>query len=168
MPSHPNCTLTYESVTENPPHRLLGVERGEYLDSLDSFRMSPQAQAMIPETHLLNWFKKKGACFRHIALTARPRKTVSVAVEWVLCHFGEWIQTVSFVPAERPGEPLGHPDRDKGGFLSWLGKAVYFVDDNPGNVTAAKELGIEAFLVSCPWNSGGSALRDIVETGLKK
>ena len=168
LPSHPDCTLKYENLTENPPHGLLGVKREEYLASLDGFRLSPQAQMMIPDAHLLNWFKKNGVRFRHIALTARPRKTVYPAIEWVLRYYSEWFQTFSFVPAERPGEPPGHPERDKGDFLSWLGKAGYFIDDSPDNVMAAKKLGIEAFLVARPWNSGGLALRDILETGLRK
>lgn len=167
-PAHPGCTLKYEDITENPPHRLLCVKRDEYLDSLDRFRLSPQARAMVPDAYLMNWFKKCGFRYRHIALTARPRKTVFSAIDWVLQYYSEWFQTFSFVPAERHGEPPGHPDRDKSDFLAWLVKADYFVDDHPGNVMAAKKLGIEAFLVARPWNSGGLALEDIVETRLKK
>jgi hypothetical protein len=122
---------------------------------------------MIPDNYLINWFGQHGVQFRHIALTARPRKTVFTAIDWVLKYFSEWFQTFSFVPAERYGEPPGHPDRDKNDFLSWLGKADYFIDDHPGNVTAAQKLGIAAFLVARPWNSGGITLRDIMETGLK-
>jgi uncharacterized HAD superfamily protein len=168
LPAHSGCTLKYEDITENPPHRLLGVTREEYLESLDEFRHSSQAEAMIPEKHLINWFREDGSRFRHIALTARPRKTVSPAIEWMLKYFGEWFQTFSFVPAERPGEAPGHPDRDKAGFLKWLGKADYFIDDNHENVKAARHLGIAAFLVSSPWNKSELTLRDIVENKLKK
>jgi hypothetical protein len=168
LPAHPECMLKFEDLTENPPHRLLGVTREVYLESLDEFRLSPQAGAMIPDAHLLSWFRKKGSGFRHIALTARPRKTVSPAIEWMLLYFGEWFQTFSFVPAERLGEAPGHPDHDKASFLSWLGKADYFIDDNNENVKAARHLGITAYLVSRPWNSDGLTLRDIVENELKK
>lgn len=164
LPVHPNCSLKYEDITENPPHRLLGVKKEEYLDSLDRFRLSPLAQAMTPDTHLMNWFRNSGVRFRHIALTARPRKTVFSAVNWMLQYYGEWFQTFSFVPAERSGESPGHPDRDKSDFLLWLGKADYFVDDHPENVTAAGKLGVKAFLVARPWNSGGLRIDDILET----
>jgi uncharacterized HAD superfamily protein len=168
LPAHHDCTLKYENVTENPPHRLLGVTREEYLESLDEFRLSAQAGAMIPEKHLITWFRKKGSGFRHIALTARPRKTVSPALDWMLRYFGNWFQTFSFVPAGRPGEAPGHPDHNKAGFLSWLGKADYFIDDNHENVKAARQLGIAAFLVSRPWNNSGLTLRDILQNELMK
>jgi hypothetical protein len=128
LPAHPGCKLKYGDLTENPPHRLLKVEREEYLHSLDKFRLSPQARAMVPDDHLINWFRINGARFRHIALTARPRKTVFSAIDWVLQYYSEWFQTFSFVPAERPGEPPGHPDLNKSDFLAWLGKADYFID----------------------------------------
>ncbi len=166
-PAHSGCTLEYEYLTENPPHRLLSATSEEYLESIDEFRLSPLARAMTPEKHLIDWFRKNGSRFRHIALTARPRKTVSPAIEWVILYFGEWFQTFSFVPAERPGEAPGHPDRDKAGFLSWMGKADFFIDDNNENVTAARHLGIEAFLVARPWNNGGLTLRNILRNELK-
>jgi hypothetical protein len=163
LPSHPGCSLKYENLTENPPHRLLGVKKEEYLDSLDRFRLSSEAQQMVPDAYLINWFRENGIRFRHIALTARPRKTVFSAIDWVQRYYGEWFQTFSYVPAERPGEPPGHPDRSKEDFLMWLEKADYFIDDHPGNVAAAKKLGIMAFLVAHPWNSGGSTLKYIVQ-----
>ena len=166
-PIHPECTLGFEDISENPPHRLLGIAREEYLASLDAFRLSPQAHAMVPEERLMAWFRVSGARFRHIALTARPRKTVSPAIDWVLRHFGQWFQTFSFVPAARPGEAAGHPDRDKAGFLSWLGKADYLIDDNTENVDAARQLGITAFLATCPWNRGGLLLEFILENELR-
>lgn len=167
-PDHPDCTLKYEDITENPPHRLLGVTKEEYLRSLDGFRLSPAAQAMIPDAHLTNWFQNNGIRFRHIALTARSRKTVFAAIDWVLQYYSEWFQTFSFVPAARQGEPPGHPDRGKGDFLAWLGKADYFIDDSNDNVLAARQLGIAAFLVSRPWNKGGLTIEDILENGLIK
>ena len=167
LPLHRNCKLKYEDLTENPPHRLLGVTKKEYLESLDEFRLSPQAGTMLPHPHLINWFRKNGVQFRHIALTARPRKKVSPAIDWMLRYFGEWFQTFSFIPAERTGEPQGHPDREKREFLSWLGKADYFIDDSAYNVEEAKSLGIQTFIVSQPWNSSDLALMDILNTIMK-
>ncbi len=167
LPAHPGSRLTYDDLTENPPHQLLGIGRNDYLQSLDQFRLSPRAKAMVPDRYLIDWFRKNGLQYRHIALTARPRKTVNPAFEWVIRHFGEWFQTLSFIPTDRPGEPLAHPDRDKSDFLLWLGKADYFIDDSPGNIAAAKKLNMKAFLVSHPWSREGQALKDILEAGLE-
>ncbi|MEN6374047.1 MAG: hypothetical protein ABFD75_04580 [Smithella sp.] len=166
--NHSDCTLIYENITENPPHRLLGISSNDYLTSLDAFRLSPQADAMLPDSQLITWFDKKGMRYRHIALTARPGKTVLPAIDWVLQHFGKWFQTFSYVPSERQGEAPGHPDRNKAGFLSWLDKADYFIDDNTSNVEAARNLGITSFLVSRPWNRGGLSLTDIIKNKLSE
>ena len=167
-PGHPGCAMQYEQLTENPPHRLLDITRDDYLTSLDAFRLSPQAAAMRPDAKLIAWFQENAMRYRHIALTARPRKTAAAAFNWVLLYFGNWFQTFSFVPAERKGEAPGHPDRDKAGFLSWLNRADYFIDDNSGNVEAARCLGIKSFLVSRPWNSGGCPLEQIINNELGK
>lgn len=167
LTSHPECTVRFEDLEENPPHRVLGISSAEYLASLDAFRLSPIVGAMLPDALLMTWFRDNGIRFRHIALTARPRKTVSPAIDWMLRYFGEWFQTFSFVPAARPGEAPGHPDHNKAAFLEWLSKADYFIDDNTENVKAARHLGIAAFLVSRPWNSEGLTLGDIVENKLK-
>jgi len=162
-PGQPGCLLHYDNLTENPPHRLLGVEKAEYLRSLDRFRLSADADGMTPDADVINWFQSYGVRFRHVALTARPRQTVSPAIAWVLRHFGEWFQTFSFVPAERPGEPPGHPDVRKADFLSWLGKTDYFIDDSAANIDDAKKLGIQTFMVAQPWNAGGMTLPDILK-----
>lgn len=168
LPLHPECHVRYENVTENPPQNLLGIGKQEYLVSLDAFRLSPEADRMVPDDQVLGWFKRYGRYFRHIALTARPRKTVFPAIEWVLRHYGEWFQTFSYVPAERPSEPTGHPDQDKHDFLFWLGKADYFIDDSPYNVDEAQKLGIDAYLVAQPWNGSTVNLMDILHTIMVK
>jgi hypothetical protein len=164
LPSHPECRLRYENLSENPPDKLLNIERVEYLDSLDRFRLSSQAANMSPDVNVVNWFEKYGTRFRHIALTARPRRTVSPLVEWMMRHFGNWFQTFSFVPSERPGEPPGHPDRNKRDVLSWLAKVDYYIDDSPENVKAAEQLGITAFAVARPWNRSKTMMGEILET----
>jgi hypothetical protein len=167
LPAHPDCTLRYENVTENPPHKLLDVSKTEYLDSLDRFRLSSEADRMIPDIRVMRWFKQYGTHFRHIALTARPRQTVSPAIEWMLRHYSEWFQTFGFVPAERAGQPPGNPDRKKSDFLSWLGKADYFIDDSACNIDEANQLGIHTFLVAQPWNNGHLTLMDILKSLVK-
>jgi hypothetical protein len=162
LPLHRGCILKYEDLTENPPNRLLGAAMTEYLESLDKFRLSSYANEMIPDAEVLKWFKFYGTSFRHIALTARPRQSVSPAIIWMLRHFSEWFQTLSFVPSERPGESPGCPDRTKGEFLAWLGKADFFIDDSPQNIHEAESLGIQTFLVARPWNNSRLTLVDIL------
>lgn len=164
LPMHPDCNLEFNDLTENPPHRLLGVEKREYLESLDRFRLSPEADSMPPDLSVQNWFKKCGGDFRHIALTARSRQTVVPAIAWLIRHYGQWFQTFSFVPSEREGEAPGHPDREKRDFLQWLDKADFFIDDNPDHVLAANLLGITSFLVAQPWNGSDLSLMETLNT----
>jgi len=162
LPAHPDCPMHYDILTQNPPHNLLGIDKTEYLVSLDTFRLSAKAEEMVPDAHVMEWFSSHGEKFRHIALTARPRGTVAVAIAWVLKHYGKWFQTFSYVPAQRPGEPLGHPDLEKHEFLSWLSKADVFIDDSPHNVEEAGKLGIQSFLAAQPWNNSTYTLIDIL------
>jgi hypothetical protein len=85
----------------------------------------------------------------------------------MLRHYGDWFQAFCFVPAERPGELPGHPDRKKKDFLSWLGKVDYFIDDSATNIEEASDLGIRTFLVAQPWNSSSLTLVDILRTLVK-
>ncbi len=151
LPSHPDCLLHFEDLAENPPHSVLGASRSEYLDSLDRFRLSPQARDMAPCSEFLGWFQEHGARFRHLALTARPWEMVPPLAEWVFRHFGPWIRTFAYVPS-RSGEGVPRYDLSKGEYLTWLGKADILVDDNPEHLRAAASQGICGVLVPQPWN----------------
>jgi hypothetical protein len=163
LPMHPDCRLGYHELKTNPPHELLGVSKEEYLASLDRFRLSPDAVSRAPDNALVDWFRAHGDQYRHIALTARARETVCPVLQWLLGHFGEWFQTFGFVPSKRPGQSSGQPDRGKGDYLAWLGKADFFIDDSPDNCLAAEKLGIGSFLVAQPWNAGRLTIRDILK-----
>jgi hypothetical protein len=160
---HPDCRLGYHELKTNPPHELLGVSKEEYLASLDRFRLSPDAASRAPDNALVDWFRAHGDQYRHIALTARARETVCPVLQWLLGHFGEWFQTFGFVPSKRPGQSSGQPDRGKGDYLAWLGKADFFIDDSPDNCLAAEKLGIGSFLVAQPWNESRLTIRDILK-----
>ncbi len=162
LPTHPDCRLCYSDITENPPHRLLGVSASEYLASLDRFRMSPAAAKMKPPDGLFNWFENHGARFRHVALTARPVETVAPAFTWTLQHFGQWFETFAFVPSERPGQLHNGPERSKEEYLAWLSRVNFFIDDSQANVATSRKLGLRSFLVSRPWNTGGKELKTIL------
>jgi hypothetical protein len=150
---HGQCALKYHQLLENPPYRLLGVTRDEYLDSLDTFRLSGQYRKIQPTPEVKKWFLRYGKFFRHITLTAVPQKAAHVSAEWVLRHFGVWIRTFHFVPSFRKGKGQPQYDKNKKDFLKWIDKIDIFIDDNEANLKQAKELGIKGILFPRPWNS---------------
>lgn len=153
-PAHPERELRYEDLTENPPHRVLGVELDPYLVSLDAFRLSEEGRNLEPAGDLLTWFRQHGAAFRHVALTATPRICAPHVAAWVMRHFGDWIRSFHFVPSPRAQQPVPLYDQGKGEFLRWFGRADVFVDDNPAQIEEAENMGIHAVLMPRPWNKG--------------
>jgi len=163
MPSHPDCPLRYDQISENPPDALLGISRAEYLASLDGFRLSESARTMLPAPEVLAWFREYGRNFRHLALTAVPLRAASVSAAWVMRHFGSWIRSFHLVPSPRQDEKIPDYDQTKEDFLRWWGKVDILVDDNPVNVASAQRLGIQALLVSRPWNQGKQTLAQTLD-----
>lgn len=152
LPAHSNSAFEYRNLTENPPHRLLGISENEYLNSLDEFRVSEAAARMSPNPEILEWLRANGTSFRHIALTARPLSTAPPLCEWLFRHFGTYIRVFGVVPTRRRnGEPAY--DSTKAEFLHWLGKGDIFVDDSRSNLDAAARLGIRGVLYPQPWNN---------------
>ena len=146
---HGDCRLEIKNLVENPPHRVLGVSREEYLASLDEFRASCE-RTLEPNATILEWLKNKGRNYRHFALTARPLASVPAQTEWLFRNFGEFIRGYGVVPS-RPAteEPY---DRNKADYLSWMSVGDIFVDDNEENIRAAVELGLTGILYPQPWN----------------
>jgi len=151
-PTHPGAPA-YADLTRNPPHELLGVELSKYHASLDAFRTERYA-GLPPFPAVLAFFAARGERYRHVALTATPRRTAPLVASWVLDHFGDWIRTFAFVPSHRPAQPVPIFDVDKGAWLETLGRVDLFLDDQPSNVAAARARGIESWLVAQPWNQG--------------
>lgn len=162
-PSHPTCRLSYSEITENPPDRVLGISRDEYLASLDSFRVSGRAREMQPNSEVLDWLGKFGADYRHIAVTVRPLDSAPHAAEWVFRHFGTYIRSFSVVPS-RP--PVGVPvyDDSKAELLRWFGKVDILVDDNEENINAAERAGVRGVLYPRPWNRSTQTVRGALES----
>lgn len=153
---HPDSSLSYSEISENPPDRVLGISRAEYLASLDQFRASDEARGMAPNPRVLEWLNRFGAAYRHVALTARPLDSSPQAAEWLFRHFGRFIRTFAVVPTRFPdGVPTY--DRDKADYLSWLGKADVLVDDSEENVRGAESVGIRGVLYPQPWNRASQA-----------
>ena len=163
-PQHPGCMLNYEDIKKNPPHELLGVERDEYLQSLDEFRLSGHYEQLQPNPKVLEWFKKHGSSFRHIAVTSVPRVAAPVSASWVIRHFGDWIRTFHFVPSPRRSEILPEYDTTKADYLKWLNRVNILIDDNEHNVTDLTITGIQYFLISRPWNSSSLRMEDLLYT----
>jgi phosphoglycolate phosphatase-like HAD superfamily hydrolase len=155
--------VPYEKLTENPPDRILGMTRNEYLSSLDSFRISDEARSMVPAQNLVHWFNRYGHIARHMVLTGRPVDTMPMAADWVYRHFGRWIRTVSYVPS-RQEEQIGGHDRSKKEFLEWLAHADILIDDSPENIHGARSIGITAVMMPQPWNDAPPGLEHMLHT----
>ncbi len=168
LKDHPECTVRYKDLSENPPHRLLGVSLEEYLNSLDTFRLSGLYQEMEPVPEVKNWFIEFGNKTRHMALTAVPLQASSASSAWVFKHFGVWIRTFHFVPSKRKGQNIPDYDPDKKTFLKWLGKVHILVEDNETHIKDAENTGLKGVLIPRAWNSSKSNIKDSLEylTGL--
>ena len=160
---HPECLLSYKGITQNPPHRLLGVSLGDYLASLDQFRMSDAFKQLTPVKEVFDWFKLYGENFRHIALTAAPLCSASVSAEWVFRYFSQWIRCFSFVPSKRDGEQIPLYDQTKKELLSWLGEGDILVDDCMENIESVKSLRMHTVLIPQPWNNSRRLLTENLE-----
>lgn len=150
-PGHPECTLAYSDFTENPPDRVLGVDRAAYLESLDAYRASDRARELRPNIAILDWLRQYGHRYRHAALTARPLASAPAAAEWLFRHFGAWLRSFGLVPS-RPAADVPVYDRDKGDFLRWFGNAAVLIDDSEENTRAAERFGFRTLLYPQPWN----------------
>ena len=163
LPSHKECSINYEQISENPPHRLLGVSKSEYLKSLDEFRLSKIAREIEPVPEVLAWFQQYGARFWHIALTATPIRTAHVSAAWVMEHFGFWIRSFNLVPSYRDGEQLPVYDPSKYEYLKWWAKADILVEDNPANILDVDNLGIKTILIPRPWNGDSTTIENALD-----
>lgn len=148
---HSECRLSYTDLVANPPHEVLGVDRSEYLFSMDLFRRTHRGCNMSPKAEALAWFREHGHRFRHIALTARPLDTSPDVAHWVMHHFGAWIRCFGVVPT-RIDQGVPPYDQTKGDFLAWLGRGDLLIDDSTENVRQAESMGLKTLQLAQPWN----------------
>ncbi len=159
--------LAYEDMTENPPHRLFGIEIDEYKASLDRFRFA-QFAGLQPDSEVMRWFKEHGEKFSHITVSAVPLKCSHLSAEWVVRNFGPWMRSYNFVPSFRPNTFCPAYDRNKGDALERFNRVDLFIDDAEENIAAASQVGIQTALFPAPWNSNrGMPVSDFL-TGLLK
>jgi len=152
LPMHPACTLQFEDILENPPHKLLGISLNAYLESLDTFRLSHHFSSMSPNREILEWFKLYGEKFNHIALTATPECAFSASSAWVFQYFGRWIRSFHVLPSRRAADQETFLFADKGDYLKWLNKGDVMVEDNIQNAELARQAGLSVILMPRPWN----------------
>ncbi len=156
-----NYAIKFSELTENPPHKILGIDRETYHSSLDNFRNSVKAREMKPNQALLNWFREYGSNYGHIALTARPLNTMSNQAWWIYQNFGEWTHTLAVVPSLRdPGTRQRF--KNKAEYIAWLNKGDIFVDDNAENISAVAKLGLKSFLFPQPWNKNNQSEAEFI------
>jgi hypothetical protein len=163
--SKSNATpVEFDRLTRNPPHELLGISRNEYLASLDSFRLSTLIEELPPTPEVFDWFCRHGDKCHNVALTAAPLFAGHLSAEWLMRHFGCWVQSFNIVPSPRDGDCSRQFHATKADFLRWWGKADMLVDDNEENIAGALSLGIRAVLVPKPWNHSALTLAETLHT----
>jgi hypothetical protein len=163
-PQKTNCKLNYNDLVENPPHNILGINLQEYQNSIDAFRSSELFRDLPPNAEVLEWFRKYGRLFRHIALSAVPRNAAVASASWLFTHFGDWIRTFAFIPSQRNGENPPSYDLTKADYIKWLNKADVFIEDNESNITGLEKLNIQRFIVTQPWNSSKMGVEELLST----
>jgi hypothetical protein len=145
-------SFRYDDLTANPPHGIFEGKLEKYLASLDTFR-EKYLLALRPQEEMLEWFEKNGHKYRHIALTAVPRRFAPESASWLMAHFGKWIRSYNFVPSFRANDKIPSYDDDKKDFLNWIEKVDLLIEDNEKNILDADSLGIKTCMFPRPWNS---------------
>ena len=143
--------LKYEDLAVMPPYGLLGISKEQYLATLDSCR--PDLYKEGPRPEIMRFFERHGADFHHVALSAAPVRFAPDSAQWLLRHFGRWIQSCIFIPSPRPGVTVqSQRFRSKGEALLSLGANAALIDDSPLNTADAEKNGCRTMLFPAPWN----------------
>ena len=161
-----------ELLTENPPLTRLGCRLDEYRALLDECREKFLFNS-LPSEEVRTFLRVHGGSFRSLALSSCPMNMAPRSAEWVLRHFGLWIQGVIFVPSPRSKIIVGsYLYRSKAEAVSELGGIL--IDDAPVNVEAVRKAGGRALYFPAPWNEnrdmGYDGFFDLLlkETGVQK
>jgi uncharacterized HAD superfamily protein len=152
---------SFSDLKENPPHRILGISKNEYLQSLDAFRLSPRYAELKPAGAIMDWLNSYGHRARHIALTAVPLCAAHISSQWVIKHFGKWIRTYAFIPSAR-SEIIPAYDESKKNFIAWIDRVDVLIEDNEQNAGDAADLGVKSFLIKKPWNNSKLSVEEVL------
>jgi len=153
--SHPECKLNYDQLTNEKLIEVLKIDERELCDSFDNFKIKGYFDILQPNIEILNWFKKYGDNFYHIALTASSLKTVYVSARWVFKHFSEWIRNFHVVPSYRYTHVYTVYDASKAEYIKRIGGVDIVIDDCIKNYNEInKTKGVKCYLIKKPWNKG--------------
>ena len=142
--------IGYEMLKHNPPLPELECDREKYTAILDECREQYLCR-LTPQKEVVDFFRKYGKLFHSLALSAAPMRYAPVSAEWVLRHFGAWIQGTLYVPSFRKDFTVESVMfKDKGEAVELLNGIL--VDDSPENVARARKKGGKALLFPAPWN----------------
>jgi hypothetical protein len=156
---HPECTLSYHDLKENPPHDILDISLDAYRESLDNFRLE-RGFLLQPIPEITAWFNQYGANYRHMALTAVPIEFSAISASWVFRHFGKWIRSFNIVPSPRRSDPAFNYDTTKGDFLKWIRRGDTLIEDNLQNISEAEKIGLKTIIIPRPWNKNDLSLQE--------
>ena len=160
--------LTYEALTENPPHKLLGISKEEYLSSLDYIR-SGSFYNQPPRPEIMAFFDECGHKFDHIILSAVPVRFMEKSSAWVLHYFGEWIQSCLFIPSHRPDRNVkSQLFASKAEAVKFFGSRAVLIDDSVKNVEDTLFSGGRAVYFPAPWNRERNTSIDMFLKSLKE
>lgn len=144
--------IPYGDLAENPPHRLLGITKEEYLSSLDRVRAG-DFYDLPPRPEITAFFAEYGACFDHVVLSAVPLRFMERSSAWVLHHFGDWIQSCFFIPSLRSDRSVkSQLFSSKSEAVKFFGPRAVLIDDSVKNVEETLSSGSRALYFPAPWN----------------
>ena len=156
-----------EDVQTNPPLEELGCSLDEYRKLLDECR-DRHLYSRPPRREVLEFFQEWGNCFRSVTLSSSPMHMAPRSAEWVLHHFGSWIQGTIFVPSPRKHVPVESAlFASKAEAVLSLGGIL--IDDMPINVENVRAAGGEALYFPAPWNENKNmSIKDFFSEVIKK
>ena len=160
--------LSYDELTENPPHRLLGISKEDYLFSLDRVRAG-RFYDLPPRPEVMAFFDECGHLFDHIVLSAVPVRFMEKSSAWVLHYFGEWIQSCLFIPSHRPDRNVkSQLFASKAEAVKFFGSWAVLIDDSVKNVEETLFSGGRAVYFPAPWNRERNTSIDMFLKSLKE
>jgi uncharacterized HAD superfamily protein len=149
---HRGTNFQLNDTTHYNLTKCLPFQEKEIWGYLDNFKLEGKYILLKPNSEILQWLKKYGDNFHHIALTACSVKTASISAQWLFTYLGNWFRGFYFVPSNRDEKHIEY-DKNK---IEWLKrhKVDIYIEDNEDNYLQAKKLGIECYLIKQPWNNG--------------
>jgi hypothetical protein len=142
--------IRLEDLQNNPPLAELGCTLDEYRQILDDCR-DRYLYEVPPRKEVLAFFQQYGDRFRSLTLSSAPMHMAPRSAEWVLRHFGSWLQGTLFVPSPRKNitieSQLFHSKAE-----AVIARDGILIDDMQKNVDSVRAAGKKAFCFPAPWN----------------